>query len=67
MLVSEDMIYADEGKHFVRKSDGMLFGKTIILGYAYYINGEKLEEPRLETPEDFEEVDDEEVVRWQSL
>ena len=62
MIVVDDTIYADEGKHFVRKSDGEIFGKTIILGYAYYINGVKLETPVLETPNDFNEVYDEGVL-----
>lgn len=62
MIVIEDTIYADEGKHFVRKSDGENFGKIIILGYAYYMNGEKLAEPVLETPDDFYEVFDEGVI-----
>lgn len=57
-IISEDTIRADDGKHFVRKSDNTEFGKTIVLGYAYYINGTKLETPILETPSDFDEVDD---------
>ena len=51
-------IIADEGKVFQRKSDGFIFGKEIYLGYTYYINGEKLSEPKLEVIEDFEEVED---------
>lgn len=50
-------IIAEEGKVFKRKSDGLIFGEEIFLGYTYYINGEKLDEPHLEVPEDFEEVD----------
>lgn len=50
-------IVAEEGKVFKRKSDGLIFGDEIFLGYTYYINGEKLDEPHLEVPEDFEEVD----------
>lgn len=49
---------ADEGKVFKRISDGFIFGNEIYLGYTYYINGEKLPEPKLEVIEDFEEVDD---------
>ena len=62
MTINEDTIRAEEGMHFVRKSDGMNFGKTIILGYAYYLNGEKLAEPIIEKPSDFEEVEDEGAV-----
>lgn len=49
---------ADEGKVFKRISDGFIFGNEIYLGYTYYINGEKLPQPKLEVIEDFEEVED---------
>ena len=52
-------IIADEGKVFKRIEDGQLYGKEIYLGYSYYINGVKLDEPHLDVPEDFEEVEDE--------
>lgn len=51
-------IIADEGKVFQRKSDGFIYGNEIYLGYTYYLNGEKLSEPKLEVIEDFEEVED---------
>ena len=51
-------IIADEGKVFQRKSDGFIFGNEIYLGYTYYLNGEKLQEPKLEVIEDFEEIKD---------
>ena len=51
-------IIADEGKVFKRKSDGFIYGEEIYLGYTYYLNGEKLSEPKLEVIEDFEEVED---------
>ena len=51
-------IIADEGKVFKRISDGFIFGNEIYLGYTYYLNGEKLTEPKLEVIEDFEEVED---------
>lgn len=50
-------IKADEGKVFRRISDGVIFGNEITLGYTYYLNGEKLEEPLWELPEHFEQVD----------
>ena len=53
-----NIIIAQEGKIFRRKSDGMLFGKEISLGYTYYINGQKLDKPLLELPEHFEEIDE---------
>ena len=52
------IIKASEGKVFRRISDGFIFGEEINLGYTYYIGGEKLEEPLLELPEHFEEIDD---------
>ncbi len=51
-------ILAEEGKVLRRISDGQLFGNEIYLGYTYYIAGEKLEEPLLELPEHYEEIDD---------
>ena len=51
-------IIADEGKVFKRKSDDFIFGNEIYLGYTYYLNGQKLSEPKLEVIEDFEEVED---------
>ena len=53
-----NIIIAQEGKIFRRKSDGMIFGKEINLGYTYYINGQKLDKPLLELPEHFEEIDE---------
>lgn len=54
----KNIIIAQEGKIFRRKSDGMIFGKEISLGYTYYINGQKLDTPLLELPEHFEEIDE---------
>lgn len=51
-------IKASEGKVFRRISDGFIFGKEINLGYTHYLGGEKLEEPLLELPEHFEEIDE---------
>ena len=51
-------IKASEGKVFRRISDGFIFGNEVSLGYTYYLNGEKLEEPLLELPEHFEEIDE---------
>lgn len=51
-------ITAEVGKVLRRISDGQLFGSEIYLGYTYYLAGEKLEEPLLELPEHFEEIDD---------
>lgn len=51
-------IKAGEGKVFKRISDGVVFGNEITLGYTYYLNGQKLEEPLWELPEHFEEIDE---------
>ena len=52
------IIKASEGKVFRRISDGFIFGKEIYLGYTHYLGGKKLEEPLLELPEHFEEIDE---------
>lgn len=53
-------IIADEGKVFKRISDDFIYGTDIYLGYTYYIGGVKLNEPKLEVPEDFIEIEIEE-------
>ena len=58
MKIDGSKITAEEGKVFKRKSDGFIYGNEIFLGYTYYLNGEKLAEPHLEVPEDFEEIDE---------
>lgn len=55
---NDQHIIAEEGKEFIRISDGIRYGKEIYLGNTYYIGGEKLTEPLLELPEHFEEVDE---------
>ena len=56
--MEDRIIKASKGKVFKRKSDGFIFGKEINLGYTYYLGGKKLEEPLLELPEHFEEIDE---------
>ena len=56
--MEERIIKASEGKVFRRISDGFIFGNEINLGYTHYLNGKKLEEPLLELPEHFEEIDE---------
>ena len=51
-------LIADEGKVLRRISDSWTAGSEIYLGYTYYLNGELLEEPLLELPEHYEEVDE---------
>ena len=56
--MEDRIIKASEGKVFKRISDGFIFGKEIHLGSTHYIGGKKLEEPLLELPEHFEEIDE---------
>lgn len=56
--MEDRIIKASEGKVFRRISDGFIFGKEIHLGYTYHLGGKKLEEPLLELPEHFEEIDE---------
>lgn len=51
------VLIADEGKVLRRISDGMIAGERIVLGYTYYLHGEKLDEPLWELPEHYEEID----------
>lgn len=51
------IIKAKEGKVFKRIADNKIYGNEVSLGYTYYINNKKLEEPYLETKDDFEEID----------
>ena len=54
----DNIIKADEGKVFRRIADGQIYGKEIILGYSYYINGIKLDTPHLDELSDFEQIDE---------
>lgn len=55
--VTTIVIKAAEGKVLRRVSDGWIAGKEIYLGYTYYLDGRKLDQPLLELPEHYEEVD----------
>ena len=57
MIIENRTIKAEKGKCLFRKSDGFFAGLEIALGYTYYIGGKKLEEPILEMPQDYEEVE----------
>lgn len=50
-------IIAEEGKLLVRKSDGLVFGERVTLGYDYYDANVPLSEAKLVTPDDFTEID----------
>lgn len=51
------IITASDGKVLRRKSDGWIAGEQLLLGYNYYEAGVALSNPRLEEPEDYEEID----------
>lgn len=53
------VIKASKGKVFRRKADGTVYGNEIDLGYTHIIGGELLNNPHLDTIEDFEEIDEE--------
>lgn len=58
--VTTTVIEAADGKVLRRRADGTVYGRTVHLGYNYYEGGVPTG-GRLDTPEDFEEVDDPEV------
>lgn len=51
------IIEAADGKVLRRKSDGVIYGKTVHLGYNYYEGGMP-SRPSADTPDDFEEIDE---------
>lgn len=55
--LNSNHLIAAEGKVLRRISDGWVAGVEIYLGYTYQLNGEQLEEPLLELPEHYEEID----------
>lgn len=56
-IITTTVLKAEEGKVLRRKADGWIAGNELYLGYTYYLNGERLDEPILEKPEDYEEVE----------
>jgi len=57
MEIFKNRLIADEGKILRRKSDDFIAGPELWIGYTYYLHGKKLEEPLLELPEHYEEID----------
>ena len=54
--ITTSRMIADEGKVFVRKSDGYVMGEVITLGYDYYDAGLPLKEGHATNPDDYEET-----------
>ena len=61
MIIDGNRIAAEEGKTLRRIADKAEVGTEYFLGYIYYIGGVRLNEPRLEVPEDYEELTFEEI------
>ena len=57
MKIKNNIITAEEGFILRRISDQREFGKQIHLGYTHYLGGELLEEPLLEVPAHYEEIE----------
>ena len=57
MKIDGRTIAPEDGKILRRKSDGWESWGKLTLGYTYYLGGKRLEEPLLELPEHYEEVD----------
>ena len=57
MIIEGNKITAEEGRLLLRKADSLLFGKELTLGYTWYINGERVDPPHLEVPEDYTDSD----------
>lgn len=49
-------LVAEEVKLLCRKSDGWVAGESVTLGYNYYEAGVGLPQPKMETPDDYEEI-----------
>lgn len=56
MIQEGNLLKAENGAVLRRKSTEEMYGEELYLGYTYYLNGERLAEPHLDTIDDFEEV-----------
>lgn len=58
MIIEGNRITADEGKVLRRIKDKLIVGKTVALGYTYYMYNALLAEPILEVASDYEEINE---------
>lgn len=57
--IEENHYLADDGKVFAKKTNGVICGDELFLGYSYYDDlGNKLDEPHLDTIDEYEEIED---------
>jgi hypothetical protein len=61
------LITAEQGKVLRRKLDGKIFGKQITLGKRFWENGKKLETPIVESPDDYEDIEEPVITEEQPL
>ena len=52
------VLLAEEGKVFKRKNSNDIYGNELYLGASYYMNGVRLDTPHIDSPDDFEEIDE---------
>ena len=68
MKIENNIITAEEGFTLRRISDQQEFSNKLHLGYTHYLAGELLEEPLLEIPEHYEEIEaspEEEIIKYE--
>ena len=57
--IEENHYLADEGKVFVKKTNGVICGDELFLGYSYYDDsGNKLETPHFNTIDEYYEAEE---------
>lgn len=61
MIVNNNEIIAEEGKVLIRIADNLVLGKQVYLAYTFKVNGKELDEPKLEVPSDYTEINEEEL------
>jgi hypothetical protein len=62
MILDGNILRAEDGAVLKRKGTNEIYGEEISLGYSYYRDGVRLDEPHLDTMDDFEEIIEPEVA-----